>query len=1000
MNDTKLWKTKLAARIHDPAEKALVLLRDPAGHEGGTVKSLCQALFGTNQIPTEFKAAVKKADHWASAADRPQFPQDANNRYPAWAQVNFAENPQLIHPLTGRTYLDKEKLRLDPAHVKAASFDHFSQLIQQNAGNGLDYEQTLLAFWRFGPDKPAQDLNVLWQLLPADTRIPDHTIWQHLDLSSAFAGAMADGDNPALLVVSIGPVQEFIAAARTTSDLWAGSHLLSTLAWQAMKVVCERLGPDSLVFPQLRGVPIVDLWLAQKGLDSLFDAQTQTEWKTSQTDNNPLFAAALPNKFMALVPSAQAESLAKEVTSAVRDWVRSEGKAMLNMLLQEVGVLQDENLHCFKQLKGQLEGFPEVHWAAVPWLAEADLGEAMRPFYPGKGNEREETKEPPGFLDSQAWRVLNREIQLEDGWKFFTPNDGTLYPAVYELTERLLAATKSVRAFGQLEQQGHRDSLTGEAEWLTLDENQLMQGSPRQREDTLWAKVAAKKPSLVRKGEHLSALSMMKRLWPNRFRLWLKDEAGLDFDVQRYVVSTHTMALALNLEHLLDDSCLAPNKAGARAEARKELENQIMDFEQKRGPLDGVAMPRRLMPLARNGQKRTLAKKLPALLDARRDLDLEHDEEGSSLDKLIEQASGSKPERYYALILMDGDNMGAWLAGNEEKYQLPFRAVWHDKVRNGIQPFAQRNEDLQAYLDEIRPASPARHMAISSALNGFALDLARHIVEDLCKGKLIYAGGDDVLAMVSIDDLPRCLWLLRLAYSGVMPTGKEQFFDNLDMEMNNGFVLWRKNQTDRRLYRMMGDKATASAGAVVAHHSTPLGAVLRELRGAEKTAKAFEGKNAFNIRLLKRAGGKVELTLPWSLAKAGEFEPLAESPMGALVNLQRTIAGDLSRRVAYLSDVWLARLPSLVDNGELQKLLAANLAHQFGRQGGDTATQAENLAHAEHLAHVAVTVGDGKGQRAAFDTLRNMLAVSEFLAREGRADQQDETSKFKETAHG
>jgi len=35
-----MWKARLAAWIHDPAEKALVLLRDPAGHEGGTVRQL------------------------------------------------------------------------------------------------------------------------------------------------------------------------------------------------------------------------------------------------------------------------------------------------------------------------------------------------------------------------------------------------------------------------------------------------------------------------------------------------------------------------------------------------------------------------------------------------------------------------------------------------------------------------------------------------------------------------------------------------------------------------------------------------------------------------------------------------------------------------------------------------------------------------------------------------------------------------------------------------
>ena len=43
--------------------------------------------------------------------------------------------------------------------------------------------------------------------------------------------------NSALLKLQIGPVQEFIAAGRSTSDLWAGSHFLSTLAWQAMQVI-------------------------------------------------------------------------------------------------------------------------------------------------------------------------------------------------------------------------------------------------------------------------------------------------------------------------------------------------------------------------------------------------------------------------------------------------------------------------------------------------------------------------------------------------------------------------------------------------------------------------------------------------------------------------------------------------------------------------------------------------------------------------------------------
>ena len=42
--DNTLWQTKVAARLHDPAEKALVLLRDPEGHEKGTSRALTRLL--------------------------------------------------------------------------------------------------------------------------------------------------------------------------------------------------------------------------------------------------------------------------------------------------------------------------------------------------------------------------------------------------------------------------------------------------------------------------------------------------------------------------------------------------------------------------------------------------------------------------------------------------------------------------------------------------------------------------------------------------------------------------------------------------------------------------------------------------------------------------------------------------------------------------------------------------------------------------------------------
>lgn len=55
--------------------------------------------------------------------------------------------------------------------------------------------------------------------------------------------------NGHLLLVTLGPVQDFIAAARRTRDLWFGSHLLSELARAAAKALTDQ--GASLVFPAL-----------------------------------------------------------------------------------------------------------------------------------------------------------------------------------------------------------------------------------------------------------------------------------------------------------------------------------------------------------------------------------------------------------------------------------------------------------------------------------------------------------------------------------------------------------------------------------------------------------------------------------------------------------------------------------------------------------------------------------------------------------------------------
>jgi CRISPR-associated protein Cmr2 len=972
MKDSKLWQAKLAARVHDPAEKALVLMRDPAGHEGGTTRTLLKTFF-PNGLDTKTKGWIKKADHWASAADRPQFPQDANNRFASWAQVRFDQNPEIKHPLTGKS-AELGKLTIDHLHIKAFSTDSFIELIVRDEQGAIEWQKTLLSFWRFGSDINPKGLGLLWRLLPADTRVPDHTIWAHLDLTSAFCGAFAADANeqPALLNVSFGPVQSFIAAGRSTSDLWAGSHLLSRIAWEGMKVICERLGPDAIIFPQLRGVPIVDLWL-QNEMDLPTSRFEECEWRKAKTDANPLFAATLPNKFVALIPASLAKELAEQVTERVRQWVQTEALAMLDDCLKQAGINKNSDFYCYQQLNEQLDGFPEVYWAAVPWLCSEQNGEvntdslqqAMQPFYP-------ETN-LPGFLGSELWKLLNRAIEPEQNWHFYKPNPGVLYPAIYDLLDRVASAAKTVRPFQQKPQLGYRNTLSGEYEWLTTDsvdsitlkfkDTQLAQ-PPGQRKDTLWLKLAEpeRKPSWVKKGEHLSALDMLKRLWPSRFVGEIKKSVdGLE-GLSRYVVSTHDMAFSTSFEQWLKN----PNRELLPIELMALLE----------GWTEQSALPKKVLNMAGSDQiARLLAKKLPSFWET-------HSQNETLKPAIKSKLNDFFQESYYALILMDGDNMGAWLSGSEDKYRLAYQDSWHSKLQNGIE---QRYQDtLKPYLKSKRYSSPARHMAISDALNGFSLDLARFVVETLYKGKLLYAGGDDVMAMVAVDDLLPMMLMLRLVYSGDFPVNGEPLTvwkellkqEKAELHLKNGYVL-----KDKTLYRVMGEKATASCGAVIAHHTAPLGQVLKNLRNAEKRAKN-SGRNTFAIDLLKRSGGAVKLTCPW-FSSPDNPESLLDSPMGQLIRLSNALAEpNMSRRAAYIAQDWLRQLPQeglfKQDPQLYQALLQKSLEYPLLRQN-------QGVAQYHDLAKSLVELGMTVKHQQATDFITHFIGIAEFLARESRS---------------
>ncbi len=1122
----RLWQAKLAAWLHDPPEKALILSRTREGHEGGTVARLYEYCFGHEQLGKSLRDAAHLADTWAAAADRPRWPTPKEEKQ-LGKGIRFwsRRGAQLVHPLGGDQY-QLPDLYVDTAGRLVRAAGDEMQRILAAAGKSEDPEaalevpgaqpialsddvlgdqlappelgqdeahtvwllrRALLTLWRLGPvsDPKGLGLGEVWRLLPADTRVPDHSIWEHLGLASAFAGARAADPegNPALLLVSLGSVQQFIEQARSTSDLWAGSHLMSYLAWEAMKVVVERFGPDAVIFPSLWGVPLADAWLQEQGV--VFPDKgdpRRPAWLDAPTDSNPLFSPCLPNRFVALVPHAGAAELAREVERRVQAWIREEALQSARELCeiaktagvadaQVAGVADME-----KQIEAQLADFPEVQWVAVPFapLVEwkekegrhgrlevvasvAELERALGHFYPdGKR---------PGFLASPFWQFLERflgeghevEVHLKEGGApaVYSPNPGVLYPALRDLADRTLGAVKATRRFPQTRQKGYRCTVCGEREWLRgpddsePPEAEKGKNRPRakfelprgQRGTTVWDLLAKHDRRLVREDEYLCALCSLKRLWPRRFTQWasqhtdLPQEDGEHGAIHRCVVSTHTMAIATDLAQL--PPAQRPGEKdkdfGRRCEAFQELCRLAKESK------GWAVLPKKLADQLGTKEQnlRLLARRLPELLDAREEEEGEAGQAARSRDQIADlwkRAVGHRPETYYGLILMDGDGMGKWVSGHEDVV-LRLEELWQPNLVTDLKRRYPRSEDVvHELLGSPRPASPAYHAALSGAMNGFALEVARWVVEELFYGRLIYSGGDDVLAMVTVDDLLPCLFALRCAFSGVVPAGEKDAVEELYQhlggrlgDIDKGYV-----RLYDRLYRMLGGRMTASAGAVVAHHQAPLQAVLRRLREAEKAAKG-NGRNSFAVVVSKRGGGESTYVASWGFGgvaqrpndlAGGDFDSCRDvpyvpdrwslatkglvTPIGALLRLRNTLALPfVSRRAVYHTLEWLTQLPCAPEAGQeadYREMLVAPLAWQLERQGVKAERYKEKgYAHllpkdgppardlAEKLVEVALRqcrpYRDADRWRSVPEHLEKLLITAEFLAREGRAPQ-------------
>ncbi|MCX8107462.1 MAG: type III-B CRISPR-associated protein Cas10/Cmr2, partial [Verrucomicrobiae bacterium] len=256
-------------------------------------------------------------------------------------------------------------------------------------------------------------------------------------------------------------------------------------------------------------------------------------------------------------------------------------------------------------------------------------------------------------------------------------------------------------------------------------------------------------------------------------------------------------------------------------------------------------------------------------------------------------------ERYFAVLALDGDEIGKWVSGLHGQMptlgdQLSDYVDPADGKRKGARVYFETNQ-MAHLLSRKRPLTPSFHLQLSEMLANFGNFCVRRIVESH-DGRLIYSGGDDVLALLPAHRAIPCAVALRAAFRGnpdilTQLEGAWRFeaghwkkerlrLFNFDQP---GFIRLDKDAPSaegepKRFFAIVpGPAADCSVGIAIAHFQHPLQEVVRAAHLAEKQAKSKLGRSAVALTLIKRSGETVHWGCKWDSGGLAAYEKMIQT---------------------------------------------------------------------------------------------------------------------------
>lgn len=267
--------------------------------------------------------------------------------------------------------------------------------------------------------------------------------------------------------------------------------------------------------------------------------------------------------------------------------------------------------------------------------------------------------------------------------------------------------------------------------------------------------------------------------------------------------------------------------------------------------------------------------------------------EVQTLRSLVDQTHQSNhfgegsPSDWWAVVLADGDGMGQYISGQKlETYDQYLVNVDESRFSEAIaEAYRKLREETRKRM------GPATHIGLNRALLDFSNRLVPYLTEKRFCGKVIYSGGDDVMAVLPLEDLPEYLRSLRAAWSGTADP---------EDEFAHGDGYWRPKKSlagiPHRPLFTMGKTATMSMGVVIAYKTVPLPTVLEALWEAEgDRAKKMADKDGICFRVIYGGGNTLEALMKGHLLE--QWWNIVQHSSEKLSPLLYRLAEELPKRV-------------------------------------------------------------------------------------------------------